>query len=276
MYDCMSHYGKRVSKLKRILDPFGVPRKFSVHQNRAKDIDAKRPQCPHTDRPLAHCSRLSLGCRTLVHQRKPPKPESAAEPTSFPAGATSVSSVTVNHASRTTLSSYGAGAAPQIECLPLFRDVPVPERQALFLRKLQICAVVFDFSDTLKMIREKEVKRRTLSELVDFVQSGSGRLTEPVQEELVRTVGTNIFRYLPPASHENTGSEAADPEEEDPFLDPAWPHLQLVYELLLRYVISSDTDTKVAKRYFGSSLFSSLVRVCSSLFSPPNISNHIS
>ncbi|WOL10629.1 hypothetical protein Cni_G19388 [Canna indica] len=179
--------------------------------------------------------------------RKPPKPEYAAEPTSFPAGAGSVSSVTVNHdASRTTLSS--SGAAPQIECLPLFRDVPVPERQVLFLRKLQICAVVFDFSDTLKMIREKEVKRQTLSELVDFVQFGSGRLKEPVQEELVRTVGINIFRCLPPASHENTVSEAADPEEEDPFLDPAWPHLQLVYELLLRYVISSDTDTKVAKR----------------------------
>ncbi|WOL08020.1 serine/threonine protein phosphatase [Canna indica] len=125
--------------------------------------------------------------------RKPPKPESATEPTSFPAGAGSVSSVTVNHASRTTLSSSGAGAAPQIECLPLFRDVLVPERRALFLRKLQICAVVFDFSDTLKMIREKEVKRQTLSELVDFVQSGSGRLKEPVQEELVRTVGINIF-----------------------------------------------------------------------------------
>ncbi|RRT67137.1 hypothetical protein B296_00038457, partial [Ensete ventricosum] len=131
----------------------------------------------------------------------------------------------------------------------LFRDVPVPERQALFLRKLQICAVVFDFSDTLRSAREKEVKRQTLSELVDFVQSGSGRLAEPVQEQLIGTVAINIFRCLPPASHENTGSEAADPEEEDPYLDPAWPHLQLVYELLLRFVISSDTDTKVAKRY---------------------------
>ncbi|WOL10236.1 serine/threonine protein phosphatase [Canna indica] len=106
------------------------------------------------------------------------------------------------------------------------------------------------------MIHEKEVKRQTLSKLVDFVQFGSGRLKEPVQEELVRTVGINIFCCLPPASHENTGSEAADPEEEDPFLDPAWPHLQLVYELLLRYVISSDTDTKVVKQYIDHSFFS--------------------
>ncbi|CAL9104616.1 unnamed protein product [Musa textilis] len=194
--------------------------------------------------------------------RKGPKSE-AAEPAA--AAAVPGSNVTVNHASRTAVPSSGAaagahhlptspaGAAPQIESLPLFRDVPVAERQALFLRKLQICAMIFDFSDTLKSAREKEMKRQTLSELVDVVQSSSIRLGESVQDELVRTVAVNIFRCLPPASHENTGSEVTDPEEEDPYLDPAWPHLQLLYELLLRYVISSDTDTKVAKRYIDHS-----------------------
>ncbi|KAG0451384.1 hypothetical protein HPP92_013783 [Vanilla planifolia] len=172
----------------------------------------------------------------------------------------SASNVTVNHASRSPASSGSQPLAPlgsagttagltQIENLPLFRDVPVPERQSLFLRKLQICSVVFEFSESLKFAREKETKRQTLAELVDFIQSGSGRLSEVVQEELIRMIGINIFRCLPPASHENTGSENADPEEEDPYLDPTWPHLQIVYELLLRYIVSSDTDTKIAKRY---------------------------
>lgn len=136
-----------------------------------------------------------------------------------------------------------------IENLPMFRDVLVLERQSLFLRKLKICCVQFDFSDTLKMVREKEIKRQTLVELVDFIQSGSGKITEANQEEMIQMISLNIFRCLPPASYENTGSENMEPEEEDPFLDPLWPHLQLVYELLLRYVVSSDTDTKVAKRY---------------------------
>ncbi|KAG6524552.1 hypothetical protein ZIOFF_014465 [Zingiber officinale] len=74
-------------------------------------------------------------------------------------------------------SSPTPGVVPQIESLPLFRDVPILERQALFLDN-RICSVLFDFSDTLKSAREKEVKRQTLSELVDFVQSGSGRLNE--------------------------------------------------------------------------------------------------
>ncbi|CAN6439353.1 unnamed protein product [Victoria cruziana] len=156
----------------------------------------------------------------------------------------------------TTPSTAGA-----IELLPLFREVPVSERQNLFIRKLQICSVIFDFSDSQKFVREKETKRQTLLELVDFIQSGSGKITEHVQEELVKMISINIFRCLPPASHENTGSENADPEEEDPFLEPSWPHLQIVYELLLRYVVSSDTDTKIAKRYIDHSFVLKLLEL---------------
>ncbi|KAK9290645.1 hypothetical protein L1049_008818 [Liquidambar formosana] len=180
------------------------------------------------------------------------------------------SNVVVNHASRTApptsvansqMLPGGGGAtiavAPPpsgiIEPLPLFRDVPVSERQNLFMRKLHICRFQFDFSDTLKSVREKEIKRQTLLELVDYIQSGSGKITEACQEEMIKMVSVNIFRCLPPASHENTGSENTDPEEEEPYLEPSWPHLQLVYELLLRYVVSSDTDTKIAKRYIDHS-----------------------
>ncbi|KAL3536224.1 hypothetical protein ACH5RR_004685 [Cinchona calisaya] len=181
-------------------------------------------------------------------------------------GSVSTSNVVVNHASRggapahsgqpaSTIAAASALPPPSgtIENLPLFRDVPVTERQNLFLRKLQNCCFQFDFSDTLKMVREKEIKRQTLAELVDYVQSGSGKITENNQEEMVRMISVNIFRCLPPASHENTGSENVEADEEEPYLDPSWPHLQLVYELLLRYVVSSDTDTKIAKRYIDHS-----------------------
>ena len=111
----------------------------------------------------------------------------------------------------------------------------------------------FDFSDTLKFAREKELKRSTLTELVDFIQSGSGKISESVQEELLRMISNNIFRCLPPAPHENTRKDNGDPEEEEIYMDPCWVHLQLVYELLLRYIVSPDTDTKVAKRYIDHS-----------------------
>lgn len=40
-----------------------------------------------------------------------------------------------------------------------------------------------------------------------------------------------------------------DPEEDEPVLEAAWPHLQYVYEFLLRFVVSNETDPKVVKKY---------------------------
>ncbi|KAJ7970463.1 Serine/threonine protein phosphatase 2A regulatory subunit [Quillaja saponaria] len=169
--------------------------------------------------------------------------------------------VVVNHASRAVgpanPNSESNNASPAsippasgvIELLPSLREVAVSDRPSIFLRKIQVCCFLCDFSDTLKYVREKEIKRQTLYELVDDIQSGSFKFSEVMQEELIRMVSVNIFRCLPPASHENTGTETVDPEDDDLCLEPSWPHLQLVYELLLRYIVSSETDTKIAKRY---------------------------
>ncbi|XP_009768299.1 serine/threonine protein phosphatase 2A 57 kDa regulatory subunit B' beta isoform-like [Nicotiana tabacum] len=174
---------------------------------------------------------------------------------------TSLPNVTADHASRIATSAVtsqpvtlaNATADPSVvEVLPLLKEVALSERHVLFIRKLQICCVQFDFSDTVKCARQKEIKRQTLTELIDLVQSGSCKMNEIMQEELVRMISANLFRCLPPASHENTGLEGVE-DEDEMYLDPSWPHLQLVYELLLRYVMSSEMDTKVAKRYLDHS-----------------------
>ncbi|GAB2300660.1 hypothetical protein Dimus_034694 [Dionaea muscipula] len=186
-----------------------------------------------------------------------------APPGNRSSGVVSTSNVVVNHASRvgprgsagtnSTLAAPPMVAAGAIESLPLLKDVPISERQALFLRKVRICCYQFDFTDNLKSVREKEIKRQTLLELVDYIQSGPGKIHENVQEDMVRMISINVFRCLPPSAHENSGMEATDPDEEEPYLEPTWPHLQIVYELLLRFVVSQDTDTKVAKRYIDHS-----------------------
>lgn len=133
--------------------------------------------------------------------------------------------------------------------LPSFRDVPVSERPALFTRKLHLCAFCFDFLDQTKAVREKEMKRQTLLELVDYVSpaAGQGKFTEAVSEDVIFMISSNIFRALPPPRQKEVDSYEAD--EEEPNLEPAWPHLQIVYEFLLRFVVSNDTDAKVAKKY---------------------------
>lgn len=131
--------------------------------------------------------------------------------------------------------------------LPSFRDVPPSEKQLLFVQKLHLCSFTFDFTDPTKHVREKEIKRQTLLELVDYANSGQGKFTEAVSEDIIFMLSNNLFRTLPPSRSHDVDN--FDPEEEEPTLEPAWPHLQIVYEFLLRYVVSNDTDAKVAKKY---------------------------
>mmetsp|Transcript_22994 Transcript_22994/g.37835 ORF Transcript_22994/g.37835 Transcript_22994/m.37835 type:complete len:509 (-) Transcript_22994:136-1662(-) len=132
------------------------------------------------------------------------------------------------------------------DTLPAFRDVPVPERQNLFAKKLRLCSVVFDFTDPSTKVREKEIKRQTLLELVDYVNNTKNVFSEALFEDIIGMVSGNLFRTLPPPS--NSNSENYDPEEDEPALEPAWPHLQIVYEFLLRFVVSNECDPKIAKK----------------------------
>jgi len=146
----------------------------------------------------------------------------------------------------------------------LFRDVVASERQNLFVKKLQLCSYTFDFTDPTAHVREKEIKRQTLLELVDYVNQGQGKFTEAVFEDISYTLAQNLFRGLPPSNHEITGNAAGDnfdPEEEEPTLEPSWPHLQIVYEFLLRYVVSNEVDAKIGKKYIDNTFVLKLLEL---------------
>lgn len=139
------------------------------------------------------------------------------------------------------------------EALPSFRDVPSSEKQNLFIKKLNMCCVVFNFSDPVSDLKKKDIKRQTLLELVDYISSVNSKFNEAVMQEITKMVAVNLFRTFPSASHENKVLESYDLEEEEPTMEPAWPHIQAVYEFLLRFVASSETDAKLAKRYVDHS-----------------------
>ncbi|XP_042036189.1 serine/threonine protein phosphatase 2A 57 kDa regulatory subunit B' theta isoform-like [Salvia splendens] len=139
------------------------------------------------------------------------------------------------------------------EALPSFKDVPNSEKQSLFIRKLNMCCVIFDFTDPTKNLKEKDIKRQTLVELVDYVASANQKFTETAMQEIVKMVSANLFRTLSTQPRENKILEGFDLEEEEPLMDPTWPHLQVVYEFLLRFVASPETDAKLAKRYIDHS-----------------------
>jgi serine/threonine-protein phosphatase 2A regulatory subunit B' len=134
-----------------------------------------------------------------------------------------------------------------------FKDVPSAEKMNLFVSKVSLCCVTFDFSDPSKNTLEKDVKRQTLLELVDFVASGSMRFSEPAILAMCRMCAVNLFRVFPPYYRSNLSSVGENDDNDDPMFDPAWPHLQIVYDLLLRFINSTCLDAKVAKKYIDHS-----------------------
>lgn len=141
--------------------------------------------------------------------------------------------------------------------LPTLRDHPAAKREELFKKKLDLCSVVFDFEDAAADKRGKDMKRQTLLELVDYVNQASGQkiFTEAMMPDIMACVKTNICRALPPQN------EDFDPEEDEPILEPSWPHLQVMYEFFLRFVVSSEVNAKVAKKYVDNSFCFQLIEL---------------
>uniref|UniRef100_A0A8C6VRE6 Serine/threonine protein phosphatase 2A regulatory subunit n=1 Tax=Nothobranchius furzeri TaxID=105023 RepID=A0A8C6VRE6_NOTFU len=123
-------------------------------------------------------------------------------------------------------------------------DASSAEQQELFTQKLQQCCTIFDFLDSLVDLKSKEVKRATLNELVVYVSTNRGVLVEAAYPQIVKMICTNIFRALPPSENPDF-----DPEEDEPTLEVSWPHIQLVYEFLLRFLENPDFQPSIAKRF---------------------------
>ncbi|OLL22407.1 Serine/threonine-protein phosphatase 2A regulatory subunit delta isoform [Neolecta irregularis DAH-3] len=156
-------------------------------------------------------------------------------------------SETMKTPKRHSSSRFRISESRELEKLPSFQEVSPPNRQDLFLRKLDQCNVIFDFADAAGDIKSKEIKRVALHELLDYVANNRGVITEPLYGKVVTMFCNNLFRPIPPPV--NPIGEIFDPEEDEPVLEVAWPHLQVVYEFFLRFLESPDFNTNVTKQY---------------------------
>jgi len=162
--------------------------------------------------------------------------------------------------------------------------------EKLICAKLSQCRVIFDFvCDPLSDLKFKEVKRAALHDLIEFVTTNgssnaaaaagvnnnkssnkedskeggnnnkysestsllSSHFEPTFYQEMVQTFAVNVFRTLPPPSNPGGGFEY-DPEEDEPTLEASWPHLQLVYELFLRWLESANFQPSLGKKYIDN------------------------
>jgi len=142
------------------------------------------------------------------------------------------------------------------------RDAPPEEKRTLFLHKLALCRVVFDF---LPPVTEQEAqaiekKRLILNDLVEYI-STQDWFSEEALIHLLHMIKCNLFRGLP-SNHSQDNSESLIGElDEDAFQDPAWPHLHLIYEVLLRFLLSPNANKKIMKNHLSGLFLDTLIEM---------------
>ena len=65
----------------------------------------------------------------------------------------------------------------------------------------------------------------------------------PQLDDVMTMIEKNIFRPLPNVKKSNLQFSETGVEQEDE-VDPAWPHLQGIYEFFLQLVINESIDVK--------------------------------
>ncbi|CAG4931146.1 unnamed protein product [Parnassius apollo] len=226
------------AKPRRAVSPLGIPKSPSFHSG--LDLVASQAnKRSESVSDVARAFRFALTGAAMEGQGPPQKAPSPPEPRSPPPPAA---------VSPERPQPPNADKESLMVQLPLLKDAPAAEREQLFVQKLRQCCLLFDFADEpLSDLKWKEVKRAALLEMVDYVTTQRGVITEAIYPEAVNMFAINLFRTLPPSSNPN-GAEF-DPEEDEPTLEAAWPHLQLVYELFLRLLESPDFQPNIAKKY---------------------------
>lgn len=153
-------------------------------------------------------------------------------------------------------SQKSSSVAGRLKPLPVLRrDMPVQKRLALFKQKLELCTVVYDFSDP-STDRAREQKRQTLMELINYINTPTGQkqlFTEAMMPLIVEMLSTNTFRELPPTVPN------FDPEEDEPLTESSWPHLAVVYEYMLRFIVSNEVRAKSSRKFLHKSFCKRLI-----------------
>jgi serine/threonine-protein phosphatase 2A regulatory subunit B' len=137
--------------------------------------------------------------------------------------------------------------------LPPLATAALVEIPQLAFQKLKQCARMCDFSDADADMQSRLTKTAALTELIGCYSTPKrlGKLTCECHQQVIDVFATNCFRSVPKIPR-------ALLESDDSFLeDVAWPHLELVYNLFLRFV-ESQVDHRLLQFHLTPRYLSNL------------------
>lgn len=110
------------------------------------------------------------------------------------------------------------------------------------LSSISYCTdMIFTFTDPLESPSQRDLKQVKLSEILSTIMSKKP-LNKQILAPLMSVLSTNLFQPLPPPSNLCITPDLLDDEDPVSSFSPTWSHLQVVYDILLRLVISTDPE----------------------------------
>jgi hypothetical protein len=115
--------------------------------------------------------------------------------------------------------------------IPLFCREREAEFEQLFQRKTQFCSQICSFAPGTDAATD--AKTRQLKDLLKLLEccSGSGSIPDDQRNALYSMIEANLIRPIAA-----TDVRLSHQEDLPPFIDPRWPHVNLVYQILNRFV----------------------------------------
>lgn len=112
------------------------------------------------------------------------------------------------------------------------------------LSMISCCSTIFNFNDAAESPSQQDLKRLKLTQLLYLIKSTRRPVDEhTILPPLMDMLKLNLLRPLPPPSTLCFISVLADDEEPVAVASPLWTHLQVVYDIFQRVVVSSGPES---------------------------------
>ncbi|XP_074380152.1 serine/threonine protein phosphatase 2A 57 kDa regulatory subunit B' alpha isoform-like [Apium graveolens] len=105
---------------------------------------------------------------------------------------------------------------------------------------ISYCTITYSFDDPSEVASHFDLKRLKLIQLLSIIKTLKKPLEDQILQPLFQMLSSNLFRPLPPPCNTSITSILPDDDDLVATSTAAWPHLQLIYDILLRLIISME------------------------------------
>ena len=138
----------------------------------------------------------------------------------------------------------------------------------VFLKKVQVCATIFDYYEEQRDAKGKMERLEAIQDIKEILNDNKNvsQLVLPNLEPVFEMIQKNLFRPLVALKKggEKIGLSETGVEDEENLIDPTWPHMQGIYDILVKIMISEVIEAKNLKNFVTPSFIHSFLELFNS------------